>query len=361
MCVTCSILVLVATFQEQIVASQKGSQAVLTEPFDLAAGGTSLTRASQEGILFANPALLTLGDAKIRWIGSQIGLLASSNLTGPASLPVGGSASQGQEEKSSVVDKVLNEPYKIGQSSTFSFLSKYWGIAAFTVASIDIEGNKFADGGLPAISLGGSVYAGSIMSFASAVSRWLRLGISFKYLLASEPYYLIPIADPERFTSVISDPVSFSQTLSYGQGLGIDGGALFFFQGPTVDWSLAIKADDINGTKLGENLILKPTYHVGLGLSIHGSDDVLHLSADYRDVLGAYQERLFKRVHLGARLLFRQTLGLALGYYHGNPSYGIRLNLWLIKLGITRYTEEMGAYPGEKKRDLYHAYLGFGF
>lgn len=61
----------------QPALARKTNQAVYREPFDLAAGGTSLTRASAQGILFANPALLPLGAAYIRLLGSQLGLIAN--------------------------------------------------------------------------------------------------------------------------------------------------------------------------------------------------------------------------------------------------------------------------------------------
>lgn len=358
---TLTFILVVISFP--IFASQKTSQALFTEPFDLAAGGTSLTRASQEGILFANPAQLTLGEPFIRWIGSQVGLFASKNISGGGLSSLQSPENQGEqiESESSVVDKILSESYRVGQSTSLSFLTQNLGIAAFTSAALDLDGNKFEDGGLPALRLSGHFYGGAVASLASSINRWLRLGLSTKYVAVSEPDYLIPLADSERFTAILSDPLAFSKSLSYGQGFGVDAGALFFLQGRTVDWSLALKADDIGGTRLNDDMVLKQVYHAGLGLAIHGSSDVLHLAVDLRDISNTYQQRPFKRIHVGARLLIRQTLGLALGLYHGNPSYGVRLNLWLIKVGLSLYSEELGAYPGERKRELYYAYLGFGY
>ena len=63
----------------------KGSNELLySEAFDLAAGGTTLTRSSQEGIVFANPALLPLGGAWVRWLGFQAGFLLDRDLAANA-------------------------------------------------------------------------------------------------------------------------------------------------------------------------------------------------------------------------------------------------------------------------------------
>src|SRR6476620_10310012 len=62
------------------VMAKSSNELLYTEPFDLAAGGTTLTRASQEGIVFANPALLPLGGACIRWLGFQAGFMLDRDL-----------------------------------------------------------------------------------------------------------------------------------------------------------------------------------------------------------------------------------------------------------------------------------------
>lgn len=171
----------------------------------------------------------------------------------------------------------------------------------------------------------------------------------------------MPLIDTERVNTVLSNPNSLSSTLSYGYGLGMDAGMLLFSQGKTFDFSLAFKADDIGDTTLTGRDPFKQTYHAGLGFAIHGSTEVLHLALDYRDVTNAYEEKMFKKVHLGARLMLRQMIGIAAGYYQGLPTYGLRLDLIFLKLGITSYGREFGAFPGDRPRQLFFTYLSFGF
>ena len=329
--------------------ARKTNQAVYEEPFDLAAGGASLTRASQEGILHANPALLPLGGAWLRWVGFELGLLGGSG---------GGSGSLVPEIDAS---NPLDVKAHVGQSFSLSFLNKNFGISVFDRVEIDLEGQKYGDGGLPAVELEVEAYAGGVVSFATRPLRWLSLGVTTKYLYAGEPVLQIPIADTERIDRLSSDPNALQDLISFGQGVGLDVGTLVFLQGKTFDFSFATKVDDVGDTKLEGRSPFKQTVSAGLGFALHGSTEVLHLSLDYRDILNVHDERLFKKVYAGARVMLRQMIGLAAGYYQGIPTVGIRLDLVLLKAGLTIYGRELGDFPGEKQRNLYYVYTGMGF
>ena len=61
---------------------------------------------------------------------------------------------------------------------------------------------------------------------------------------------------------------------------------------------------------------------------------------------------MFKKLYLGARLQLRTRLGIAVGLYQGLPTYGLKLDLPFLKLGLTAYSKELGDYPGQRQRDL---------
>jgi hypothetical protein len=85
------------------------------------------------------------------------------------------------------------------------------------------------------------------------------------------------------------------------------------------------------------------------------------LALDYRDILNSYQDPLFKKIYTGAKLLIRNHIGFATGYYQGIPSFGVRLDLWVIKFGFTAYGRELGDYVGERQRNLYIVYTTLGW
>lgn len=88
------------------------------------------------------------------------------------------------------------------------------------------------------------------------------------------------------------------------------------------------------------------------------------LAADYEDIGKAYEQddSTWKRVHLGGEfgLLDRHVLVRA-GLNQGYPTYGAELDIWLIRLGYTFYSEEMGAYAGQDKDDRHLVQLTLGW
>ncbi len=350
-------LLLMQSFLLPLAFAKKGSEPLYTEPFDLAAGGTCLTRASQEGILFANPALLPLGGAWIRWFGIEMGTISDKD-----------SASQGRKglsglDSTQIINQLFSRSLHLGQTFSLSFLNKNVGISAFDRIELDLEGSRYDASGLPAINLGVEAYAGGVLSAALQPVPWLSLGLTGKYIGLAEPDISLPIADPAAVQANIADPNALRQQVKYGLGTGADFGALFFAQGHTLDLSLALKLDDVGGTHLtGGADKIPQSAHVGLGLALHGNTSVLHLSLEHRDVLGVYErEPRFKKIYLGSRLMFRKLFGVAAGLYQGVPTFGIRSDLWFWKIGLTYYGREMGDYPGDKQRNLIMSYTTLGF
>ena len=57
--------------------ARKTNQPIYEDPFDIGAGGASLTRASKDGMIFSNPALLPQGGKFFRWVGTTFTLLSN--------------------------------------------------------------------------------------------------------------------------------------------------------------------------------------------------------------------------------------------------------------------------------------------
>lgn len=353
------------TFLALLAASSelcaKGSNELLyTEPFDLAAGGTTLTRASQEGIVFANPALLPLGGAWVRWVGFQAGFMIDRDLVeGIRSGSIGSAAGTGETD---FVDELFNKSLHFGQTATLSFLNQNFAISAFDRVELDVAGDRFGDSGLPSVNFGVEAYGGVLASYAMRPTRWFSFGVTGKQLYASEPEIKIPITDEEKIRQLTENSSSLQDEIALNQGTGADLGTLFLWQGYNLDLSAAFKVEDVGGTHFtGVQKDFPQTYNAGFGLALHGSKEVLHLSLDYRDIGNAYDEKTFKKIYLGARFMLRNMLGIACGLYQGIPTAGVRLDLLLFKLGVTAYGRELGTYPGDKQRNMLMIYTSFGF
>ncbi len=348
----------------------KSNQSIYEDPYDIAAGGASLTRASQEGVLFANPALMPFGNKFFRWFGSQFSIIAAKDSVDfVRSLASGSntssSESSSEEEKSAerdeFIDDIFTTPIHFGTATAISFISSHFGVGVVSRFEPDIKGTRFNDTGIPAVRAQADGYGAGVVSYAQKLTRWFSVGATGKYIYKAEPDIQIDFADQSKIDEIRSDPQALVNEVTPGQGFGLDAGALIFLQGRTVDYRLALKADDLGNTKFTKSQDpFRQTFHAGLGLTFHNSIDSLHLSLDFRDVTGAYEESIVMRSYAGAKLILRNYIGIAAGFYQGYPSYGIRLDLVLVKVGLTYYGREMGSFIGDDRRDIYIAYFGFG-
>ncbi len=156
-----------------------------------------------------------------------------------------------------------------------------------------------------------------------------------------------------------------SQITSYRQTFSTDINSLFFFQGKYVDFSAAFKVDNLGSPKTsGKGMgpsTLKQTYNAGVGLTFHSDKDALHLGMDRYDLQNAHNEPEFKKTYVGAKFMFQHIVGLAGGYYQGYPSYGILLDAFFFRMGLTKYTKEMGEGPGGQPRPMYVLTFSGGF
>lgn len=340
--------------------AKSSNELLYTEPFDLAAGGTTLTRASQEGIVFANPALLPLGGAWVRWLGFQAGFMIDRDLAQNAQSGSGGGAADA--EGGDVLDQLFAKSLHFGQTATLSFLNQNFAVSVFDRVELDIAGERFGDGGLPQVNFGVEAYGGVLTSYALRPVRWFSLGVTAKYLYASEPEIIVPLTDQAKIQELSSNTSGLRDEIALNQGTGADLGMLFFWQGHHLDLSMALKLDDLGGTRFtGEQASFPQAYNAGFGLALHGTKEVLHLSLDYRDIGNAYDEKTFKKVYLGARFMLRNIFGVACGLYQGIPTAGVRLDLLLFKLGVTAYGRELGTFPGDRQRNMLMIYTSFGF
>lgn len=335
----------------------------------MAAGGTVLTRATQNGILTANPALLPYGAKNFRWLGMRTSLypgVTSVNLIQSlqSGLGGGGGSEEGGSEVQEFLDSAFDTPLHFGFSETFSFISNHVGVGAFASTEPDIRAWKKGDpefgAGTPSLVVRSETYSGALLSLAGRTFPWLSLGLTTKYLIVDEKREAIEVTDKAAIAEAKEKLVS--QGFAKARGYGTDLGSLAFFQGKFFDLRLGATVGNAGGVRLsGEDAPeLKQHYNLGLGLTFHGTSSAIHLAADYRDLTNVYEEESFKRLHLGARLLLLQFLGLAIGVYHGHPTYGMELDLFLVKLSASVYTREYGAHPGVDSRQIYILSFAFG-
>ncbi len=349
--------------------ARKTNQPVYEDPFDIGAGGASLTRASKEGRLFANPALLPQGGAFHRWAGLTLTVLTNKESVDTARSLATGAREQedGNEEAGpdtrEIADAIFEQPLRVGWGASLAWVTRYFGLSVFSRFEPDLRARELGATGVPEIAFHAESYHGVALGTAiNTPWRWLTFGLTGKYLYAAEPDLTIEVTDEEA----IADLATNAQGLaSHNKGFGVDAGMLMFFQGQWVDFSLAGKVDDIGSTQLvGDNpspTEFKQVVSAGTGLTFHTGADALHFAFDYRDILGAYGERPFKRYYAGTKLLLRTYIGLSAGYYNGYPSLGAEVDLILFRLAAVSFARELGDNPNTDPRRIYMVSLSMGY
>lgn len=354
------------------------------DPVDLGSGGASLTFATNEGMVFSNPALMPLGPKTFRWLGTRFSLVPSQ---GALDIVSGDLPSFDFSDPVAAVDELGSFDAEVGAGSTLlTFIMSNFAIVPIASdLKVSLGFNKF---GTP--ESGTSTFeafvdidnkAGVAMAFSGMPARWFSLGVTAKALYVTEQSIVIPlnlaafVANQEaamtslnETLSSLSDEVGMDQVISY------DVGSLFFFQGQNIDYRIATVVRDVGGATVskasiaglganasGESTGEKPqAVDLGLGVTLHNHSSFIHLAADVKDYLNAYGEPDFKRYSFGLKTHIMRWVALGAGIRHGHPTAGIEFDALLFRLSFSQYYEVLGDDPLGKKRKYNHVSFGFG-
>ncbi|MBF0442152.1 MAG: hypothetical protein HQK54_09620 [Oligoflexales bacterium] len=388
-----AIAIYVSLVREYSAFARKGSEPVYQDSFDIAAGGASLTRASRDGRLFSNPALLPYGGRFHRWGGINASLLANDELKNFAGGSSAESSDSGSADNNSM-DAYFGTPVYVEENFSLSYVSKAFGISIFSDLSFDYMARKIGSNGAPDIKFQLDTYNGMMLAGASKTTRWFSVGAGVKPVVGKEKDLFLGLDDIDQITgddgkidngkasNYVNTKIKGDTSLR--SGVGFDIGLLGFFQGKGNDFSIAVKVDDIGGTVFKQTAVkgaggssseasdsgdgsahelelFRQVLSSGMGYALHSDGDAVHFAVDYRDILDEYKEPEFKKIHAGMKIVLRSYVGLACGVYQGSPSYGAELDFIFFRIAATKFTKELGDRPGVDPRHLYMASFSMGY
>ncbi|NBO36977.1 hypothetical protein EBU99_00135 [bacterium] len=304
-------------------------------PFDLSAGGASLTRATQEGVFFSNPSLPALGKGFLRWIYGRTAIHFGADAIDLGREIYKKKTAGSLKVDSSMIESLLKTPIHVGNDTTLGFISAYGGLAIFETVRSDIEGRQFGSQGLPEVRTRAEAAAGLAAMASMPVGDTLALGVSLKPAYAAETFENITLSD-------------------------FSGSGAKQMLSDNFDLRFATTVDDLGQTKFSDPAVSpwKQTINAGIGIIPHTSRSAIHCAYDLRDIRRAYGEHWTRRSRVGCKLLLSSRLGFGAGYYQGWPSYGIVLNLTLLRLEAGSYTREFGSEAGTRGRRVYFLATG---
>ena len=188
----------------------------------------------------------------------------------------------------------------------------------------------------------------------------LRAGVALKFLQReslSQIYTATDIADPD-FGDRLEDD------LHSGSGFSVDLGVIYELSFvPVFDTNVALVVQNVPEMDMGDAKDIDT--QANLGLSIEKSFSAFGLvgALDYIDLTGGIEEDedIAKRINIGAELRFLKFLSVRAGLNQGYVSAGATLDLWVLKFDFATYSEEIGAYAGQREDRRYVGQITIGW
>lgn len=336
------------------------SALIYENPFDLSAGGASLTRSTQEGVLFSNPSLPALGPGLLRWIYSRTSIHFGADAIDLAKESYKKKKAGQLQVNSELIERILKTPIHIGNDLNLGFITAFAGLGVFQCSRTDIQGRQYGSVGLPEVRTRAEAAAGLAALAAMPLGSAVSVGMSVKPLYAAESFENISLSDFSGSGSqqLLSDLRANTQ---FGLGVSTGIGATAQLRSSNFDMRIAVTVDDVGQTKFNNSKVApwKQITNIGIGLIPHTRSSAIHCAFDLRDIQSVYGEHWTRRSRAGCKVLFNSRVGVGAGFYQGWPSVGVVLNLVLLRLEAGSYTRELGSEAGTIGRRVYFLATGF--
>lgn len=266
----------------------------------------------------------------------------------------------------SSVNALIGNNYYLRAQHTPTLLMPHFGISILNDAQVGFFAKNQS---YPNWTLGAQVTNGLQIGYGTSVSHFgrtrsrragndLRVGAAVKVMWRRGGYYDIPTSTFLQFSQisqVVKDMVG-----DYEFGLGVDLGAQYLTHlSKYVLFSAGVAFQDVGGTNYGGNADPQDgNLSLGLALSYEKEFFKFTTAFDYRHALADTDWR--KKTHLGFELDFL-LFSLYAGSNQTHLTYGASFDVWLLKLYLTSYAEEMGAQVGQDPNRRYMLRLDMRF
>ena len=340
-------------------------------PRALGMGGADVAVGGDPGALFSNPA--GLAQMAPGWQSEPLQVtVAASRLSrrfyaDARSALDEDTAAEQRTELARVVRRFRGDNLH-GQASVVpqaGWRGEQWAFGAAWLESATVQGRPrqgFGAEGL--VSLDAARRSGPVLGAAYRSGPW-ALGAGVKALRSERLRESYSVREVVERTEAGDDIRDDSVT---GSSAALDLG-LQYELAPGYAWQprLGVVVQHIGGLDFSADDRIPPTASVGYTMRVPLARRAdLRLAAEYFDVLrDAGDDRDHdKRIRLGAALrpwdARWYALTLRAGLYQGAGTAGIDLRLAGVRLGLTTYAEEQGAFAGQNRDRRYMVTIGFG-
>jgi hypothetical protein len=200
--------------------------------------------------------------------------------------------------------------------------------------------------------------ASQVVTFSFAEGFWnnqLMLGTTVKGITQNYAELEVNVVD----ASNVGEQLESDEVARPMSGYGADLGLMWVLPGRNP-FHLGLTVQNAGDTKLqpkqdGEQgRSLKQTVNVGLGYRLNAHLSHMLLALDFRDATAELETNIFKRLHIGAELAVGELFGITAGWNQGYPGAGLYTDLYLIRLDLGTYTQEIGDSAGVRADTRYY-------
>lgn len=324
-------------------------------------GGAFVAVSDDRNTIFYNPAGLSRID------GLTLGILNPAAGVGENSLDMYSDADDtDMDDTGEVTDllrKYTGDNLHLYASVTphLGFRIKNFGVmvSAFGIVSTD---SYVRNPVYPELHVNARADIGGIggVGFAVPGVKGLRAGAAFKSISResiNQVYTPAQIAADDFEDMMDDDKVSDT-------GTGLDVGIIY-----TLPWDrffqtdIALSGQNIPEIEFDNGDKLATEWTAGVALKKEFGPVSVLAALDYRDFTNSLDEDedLGKRIHMGAEIKFMDLIAVRGGFNQGYPTLGASLDLWVLKFDAAMYSEEVGAYAGQKEDKRYMGQLTIGW
>jgi len=330
----------------------------------LGRGDAGLASASGVDAIFYNPAGIAQGPNQFKEL-----VIVSPQVEGSENVKT--VYDKKQEGDKQALDYILqnkNEPFYLAGQNVDAVVFKKFALGAMQRGEINAVVKEDSSTGMPSVNINSNVWNGAYMTMAhDTLNGRLLFGVTGKFVQKRE-YNLNLTAlqiDSQLQNNTLNQ--TFLDSERKGNALGADFGSMFIidkdsetqlgvvFRNFGMDYKWVIPA---NGRAPDSDL---QELNVGASTSFGTKKGRVKLFADYRDLFNLQNLHYTLHTHLGMEYNLENTLIVMFGLNQGYVTYGLGLNLKIIRIEVGSYTEEMGDRPGQIANTRYFGRVSLGW
>jgi hypothetical protein len=250
-----------------------------------------------------------------------------------------------------VISRHIGEHFRLRFDTFPNMVTHNFGVGLLVQATADGEVHSPSN---PRVDVDARVDTAALLSMSRQVGpgKRLALGATAKVVRrqgGSRTYTAVDVAS-ENF-----DP--FNDLNDSDTDFAFDLGAMYEVPLP---FSPVVGISALNLTDLDFGTLGTEPYQVNVGASVSPKVG-LTVAADWVDVTNqlATDSDFKKRTNFGAEARVWKVLAVRAGYHQGYYTAGATLDVWVIKVDVATYGEELGAYGGQREDRRYIARIDF--